>query len=267
MKKTTSTFWTVTKPEEITTKEACYKIIDTNAAGWTIHDIESISEQLAKIMMLDHMVINDHDVYFINFAGYFGFSCIVFYNGHLIRYAGDYQLHHSNIAGREELKKIYIKNLQNKLYTEEGLTAPLKDYNDYSRREYYIRNYYGDRVDHISQFEIIHDDFERMLYDQETKDLVSNPVCLAYYADAEFVENCVKLYDAIQKTKDNIADNYDYWYDAFKHEFYNYECIYGERYNEAAAAALNGSTPTDTIKAAYKNAKCDYFAECMENGF
>ena len=62
---------------------------------WDIHRIEALSEHEAQTMALDTEAIKAHSVYFVDFGGYFGYSCLVFRNGHHIYYANDYELHHS----------------------------------------------------------------------------------------------------------------------------------------------------------------------------
>ena len=55
-----------------------------------------------------------------------------------------------------------------------------------------------------------------------------------------------------------MNDNFEYWKKAFRYEFGNYECIYGGRYEEAAAAATNGNPLNDIQNAAYIKAMEEY---------
>ena len=237
-----------------------------NEKKWTIRDIENITENKAREMALEHMIIKEHDIYFVDFSDAFGYSCIVFWNGRLIRYAGDYELHHHNKT-HEELKDWYVKCLNNKLYTEKELSEPLADYDDYRRRTYFLHNYYGDREECISSFEILHNDKERAEYEERIKSLVFNPVCFGYYKSEEFVKRCGELKEAIEKAKEDMDSDFNYWYKAFKYEFSNFECIYGGRYDEAAGAVLNGMKWNDVRKKAYAKAKADYEQYYYEHGF
>lgn len=239
---------------------------NTTEKKWTIKDIENITEDKALEMAGEHTIIKGHDVYFIDFADAFGYSCIVFWEGRLIRFAGDYELHHHGKT-HAELKEWYIKCLKDKLYTEKELAEPLKDYGDYQRRQYYLHNYYGDHEPNESQFQIFHSDAEREAFAEKVKGLLYNPVCFGYYESADFVKRCGELKEAIEKAKEDMENNFDYWYKGFYYEFGNYECIYGGRYDEAAAAVLNGMKWNDVRKKAYHKAKADYERYYYDHGF
>lgn len=245
-------------------EEETARYIVENVGGWNIDMIYDLTETEARIMAENHEVIKGHDVYFIDFGGYFGYSCIVFLRGHHLRYAGDYELHH-NGKTKEQLYKYYKRCLNGKLYTEKGLAAKLKNYDDYKRRNYYLNNYYGDLENHVSQFGCFNDEEYRAKYIETTKELVYCPVTFAYYKDAAFVEKCAKLEAAIEAAKNAMNDDFEYWKKAFYYEFSNYECIYGGRYAEAAAAATNGKSLNDIQKKAYKAAMREYEDYCFKH--
>lgn len=73
-----------------------------------IYDIEAMTEQEASNNASEEMSIKGHQIYFVNFGGYFGYSCLVFKNGKQIKYCNDYQLHH-NGKTPEELRAYYIE--------------------------------------------------------------------------------------------------------------------------------------------------------------
>ena len=64
----------------------------------TIREIESIDQATASAMAQGHEIIKDHDVYFVDFGGYFGYSALVFAEGRHIYHANDYALHHRGKA-------------------------------------------------------------------------------------------------------------------------------------------------------------------------
>lgn len=261
MANTTYDPWTITKREmSVTTAQSA---ID-NMSCWNIDSIESLSEEEAIIMAEDHEIIKGHDVYFIDFKGHFGYSCMVFWDHHIIRYAGDYELHHKG-ESREELHERYIKALNGKLYTDEELAAPLTDYHDYQRRCYYMSNYYGDRENHVSYFHIFNKEGVEEAYRAAIKDLHENPVCCGYYESAEFVKGCIELLEKIEDAKNAIQNDFDFWKKAFYYEFGNYECIYGGRYMEAAYGATNGEPLNEVQKMAYREAKKEYEKWCYEH--
>lgn len=246
--------WITTK-KELTEAEARQRI--DSIKTWSIDDIYDISEAEAQIMAEKHEIIKGHDIYFIDFGGYFKYSYIIFLNGHLLRYAGDYELHHSTMD-RAELEKWYYRCIKNKLFTERQLKNKLKNYSDYQNRIYYLHNYYGDLENHIS---IFGDGTRKELvaeFTEEKKRLHYNEVTMAYYESAEFVAKCCELEKSIEAAREAMNDNFEYWKKAFRYEFGNYECIYGGRYEEAAAAATNGSPLNDIQKAAYIKAMEEY---------
>lgn len=246
--------WIITK-KEMTEAEARQKISSTET--WNIDRIESISEAEAQVMAEKHEVIKGHDVYFIDFGGYFKYSYVVFLRGHLLRYAGDYELHHTSMS-REQLEKWYAKTLKQKLFTERQLKNKLRNYGDYQRRMYYLHNYYGDLEDHISIFgDGTNKEFVAE-YNREKANLHYNKVTFAYYKNPEFVQKCADLEKDIEAAREAMDNDFEYWKKAFRYEFGNYECIYGGRYTEAAYAATNGNSLNDIQKKAFQAAKQEY---------
>jgi len=248
--------WTITAPNE--------KVIPTNANNWNINEIESIPEFQAAEMAEETMIVKDHNVYFVTLEKYFGFSVLVYYNGHHIYYVNDYELHHKGKT-KEELKQIYIKKLNTKLYTESELKAPLKSYADYENRDYFLRNYYGMRYNYVSFFGNFNSEEYKNCYLETTANLYKCGISFAWYELPEIPQKIAELHNAIETAKNNVADNFDYWYKGFYHEFFNYECSIGGRYDEAAAAVLRGIKPNETIEKAYKAAKRDFINYCNEH--
>lgn len=190
--------------------------------NYSIRDIEALTEEQAKELSEESMVIKEHNVYFIDFPGYFGYSACVYINGHHIHYANDYALHHPKKT-KEELKQWYIGTLNNKLFTEGELTAPITSYDDYTRKNYFLTNYYPMREDYISAFRINSTDEEEKAFEKSVENMYYNPVSFSYFKDKEFVQHCIKLHVALQEAKNNTLDNYDYWKSAFVSEMCNHE--------------------------------------------
>lgn len=188
----------------------------------TIRDIESMTEAEAASASLETLNIKGHTVYLVDFEGCFGYSCLVFLNGHHIYYANDYALHH-NGKTPEELRKLYLKRMYSILFRPEEIAAPLSDYNEYSRKEYYLRNYYGMQLDYISMFQIWHTEQEKQEYKEKTAKMVFDPVSFAYYDNADFVKEHVELFRKLEAVKNSMSDNFDYWKGAFKYEMANHE--------------------------------------------
>lgn len=190
---------------------------------YLIKDIEALTEY--EVLKMDHEVeqINGHSVYFVDFGGYFGYSALVFRAGAHLYYANDYELHHKTMT-RPELKKWYLETMKNKLYSDEMIAAPVKDYTDGQKKEEYLRDYYPLMcIDKISAFHIFHNEEEEELFKQETKDMIYNPIGFFYTRDKAFSDRLMELYKIALKSKEPSKDNYDYWFQAFKYEMFNHE--------------------------------------------
>lgn len=193
---------------------------------YTITDIEKLTETEVQEIALEAMEIKGFNVYFVNLAGRFGYSCLVFKNNHHIRYADDYQLHHEYTVkeqGVEALRDMYIKSLNHKLYTEEEIKEPLKDYDEYSAKAYFLHNYYGMQVDHISMFFNNNSEEAANAYRESIKGKTFNPIAFAYMDDVEFIKHHIELYKELEKVREDTDENYEYQKYAFLQEMYNHE--------------------------------------------
>lgn len=189
-----------------------------------IREIENLTENEAKEMAVETMVIKDHNIYFVNFDDAFGYSALVFKNGHHIHYANDYQLHHGWMVkekGMDALRQWYIDTMNHKLYTETELQEPLKDYDDYKAKEYYLRNYYPMQIDYVSIFAI--GEKAQAEVKRKAKGMQYNPVSFCYMKDVDFVKKQVKLLATLLSREAEMKETPEYWIKAFKHEMYNHE--------------------------------------------
>ena len=99
----------------------------------------------------------------------------------------------------------------------------MSDYQDKQAKEYYIRNYYGLRQDHISMF-FCGSDSEREKLRKKTETMIFSPVFCAYYnkKDADFVKRGEELLATLEKAEPK-KDNAEYWESAFLREMFNHE--------------------------------------------
>lgn len=194
---------------------------NTATKEYTIRDIEALTEAQAAEMAIETATVKGHQVYFVDFGGHFGYSALVFADGHHIKYANDYKLHH-NGKSHDELKTLYIDSLNKKLFTEEEFES-VTSYDDKKAKEYYIRNYYGMRRDHISMF-FCGPDKEREKLRKKTEKMIFSPVFFSYYdkKDADFVKRGEKLLSTLKKAEPK-NDDAEYWKSAFLSEMYNHE--------------------------------------------
>lgn len=252
--------WTITKNSA-----------EISVDNWSYRDVEALSEKQAQELAEEHTKIKGHDIYFITFPKYYGYSAIVFYNGHLIRFATKHanQIPYSaENNSKENLKALYINNLNNELFTDQELAAPLKDYHDLRARKNYLVNYYGDREDHVSMFHIFNDEGVREAYREAIKDLHTSFVCHGHYKSQEFVNKANELAKAVEEAQKEKENDYEYLKSAFRYEFSNYECCYGGRYREAAEAVLSRSETIETNEVqrkAFNDAKREYIKFCEEH--
>lgn len=80
---------------------------NTATKEYTIRDIEALTEEQAAAMAIETASVKGHQVYFVDFGGYFGYSVLVFADGHHIKYANDYELHHKD-KSRDELQEFTL---------------------------------------------------------------------------------------------------------------------------------------------------------------
>lgn len=194
-------------------------MVDT-VKGFSYEEIEKLTEAQAKKHAEESMEIKGHTIYFIDFGGRFGYSACVFCNGHHIFYPNDYELHHVNLT-HEELKELYIQRMNNILFTEEELSAPLKDYDEYKQKRHFLINYYGMREDHYSTW-----DSEKDRKASKVKGLYASSVNLSYYDNKEIVHKLKELEDALENAQKQLKNNFEYWVNAFVSEMCNHEyCI------------------------------------------
>lgn len=202
---------------------------------WTIDDIQKMTEQNAKDMALETLSIKDHTIYLVDFSGYFGYSALVFADGRHIYYANEYELHHKNISWTEDghtkkpyprtyLRDLYVKTLSSKLFTESEILDTIRDYDDYDKKHYFLRNYYSMRRPYVSIF-FIGPETKRKALQEKTATMLFDPYALAYYdrADRDFVDHHIALVKALDAAKARLSDDVDYWKGAFLHEMFNHE--------------------------------------------
>lgn len=241
-----------------------------SAYNYTIKDIENMSETNLADMAEEVETIKGHTVYFVDFGGYFGFSACVCAEGQHIKYANDYELHHKG-KSRDELREIYRRTLNNKLFAEAEFST-VSSYEDKSAKEYYLRNLYAMRRPYVSAFHIGPA--------PDTSGMIFSPVFMAYYRDADFVKHGAELLRTLTEAERKSAESFDYWKSAFLYEMFNHEyainwqadfdvcscfanCDGVKDYTDInelfTVCGLN-----DTQKAAYSAARREYFKEQSE---
>ena len=191
---------------------------------WTISEIEALTLAEVKAMEEECVEINGHDIHFVDFGGYFGYSALVFKDGAHIYYANDYELHHKG-RSKEELKAWYMETLPNKIFTDEDL-AVVKNYTDYEKKDYFLRNYYIQRIPYETAFHIYHNEREEKEFAEKVKDKYYNNISFCYVEQKykDFCERQNELLEKLKAAKEAASNgNFEYWKNAFLYEMFNHE--------------------------------------------
>lgn len=243
---------------------------------YSIKEIEALTEAQAASLAEEKEHIKDHVVYFVNFAGAFGYSALVFADIRHIYYANEYELHYPGRLkdepefererySKEELKSIYIQKLEQKLFTDDEICAPVRDYDEYTRKAYYVRNYYSQRRDSVSIFGIFVGEEGRKKERELERcraTMSFNPVALAYYQDKAFVERNIALMDSLNRARAQKKDDFEYWKGAFEYEMYNHEYTYSE--DDYSVLSVFGSLTSDNRKDYFKQLG---FSDIQKNAY
>ena len=201
-----------------------YAIGYKGITDWTIKEIESLNENDALAICESRETIKGHEIYFVDFGGYFGFSALVFRNGGYLHYCNDYELHHKGHS-HEWLVTWYRDTLNNKLFTDSELEKPSADYQEEQNKEYYIRNYYIMQVPYISAFRICTTEKDEKQFKKETAGMIYNPLSFCYVKPEykDFIQKQAALYKAMQDAKKNNVNDFEFQKNAFLREMFNHE--------------------------------------------
>lgn len=190
----------------------------------TIEDLKKFEKE-GKAEVIN---IKNHDCYFVDLEGYFGYSVLVFKNNRHIHYVNNYQLHHSS-KNKEDLKDYYIKVLNRKLFTESELMEDIKDYQEYKNKSHYVSNYWIMQFDRISAFYIGEFSKEQR---EAMETMVYCPPCFSYVNDKEIVENAYKFINHIEKSYQRVMENIEVFEKMISYELSNHEACITRDYTE-----------------------------------
>lgn len=214
--------------------------------SFNIKNIEQITESEAKEAAIETAEIKGFNIYFVDFGGSFGYSYLVFKDDHHIHYANDYELHHSWLAkeeGKEALREYYLRSIDNKLFTDEEIMSPIKSYFDYRNKSYFLNNYYAMQRDRVSRFCINPTDEEKATLEKAKKTMAYDPVGFCFIADEEFVEHHKELKRALEASKNDTKNNFEYQKNAFMYEMSNHEYAINWQADYDTLSAFGHITP------------------------
>lgn len=207
---------------------------------FNITEIENLTYTEAAKMALEKLNIKGHDCFLVDFSGYFGYSALVFKNGKHIYYANDYELHHRYIvekSGREALRNYYIKEMNEKLYTDEELLEEVKTYDEYEKKSYFLRNYYIMRQDYISVFFIgSNEEREARQREIEKNYPYYNSVSFCYVSDPEIINTQKKYLAILRNAYKHLQNNLEIFREMVRKELANHEACITCDYTDALDA-------------------------------
>lgn len=205
-----------------------------------IKEIENLTYEEAVTLALEKLNIKDHDCFIVDFSGYFGYSILVFKNGRHIYHANDYELHHHHLVkekGRDALREYYIKEMNGKLYTDAEMMEESSSYDEYEKKNHFLRNYHIMRYDHESIF-FIGTDAER----EERKKRIEknypfyNPVSFCYVADQKIVEIQREYLRILQNAYERLQNDLGVFREMVRKELANHEACITYDYTDALGA-------------------------------
>ena len=199
----------------------------------TIKQIDELTiddmEKYRKNGIAELIKIKEHDCYFITIDENFGYSVLVFKNGHHIFYVNDYQLHHGSKL-LEELKPLYIDSLNRKLFTAQELMGDIHSYYEYSQKNHYLRNYWIMQYDHVSSVYIGTPGKELV---EAKKNMFFCSTCFCYVPDLEIAKQAATFLEHIQKVfSETLHNNKPFFREIISNELANNEAGYTGSYEE-----------------------------------
>ena len=204
----------------------------------TIREIERITFAEAQNMAIATTEIKEHNCFFVELGEHFGYSVLIFKNGRHIYHANDYELHNSHIVtkkGKEALKRYYIKSLSKKLFTNAELLEPIGSYEEYNRKDYFLRNLWIMRYDYISAFVITEED-QNAIEEGKKSHPFFNSMSFCYVANKEIIDEESKYFEHLQKEYEKLSNDLDSFREIIATELANHEACLTCDYKEALSA-------------------------------
>lgn len=205
---------------------------------FNIDMIRALTIEEARQLAIETIEIKEHECIFVDFEGYFGYSVLVFKDGKHIHYADDFELHHGYIvkeSGKEVLKQWYIKSLNGKLYTDEELLEEVKSYDEYEKKNYFLRNYYIMRYDYVSMF-YIGEEQKREIEEAKKDFPFINPVSFCYVKDENIVKTQKEILEHLEASFKELKKSDKTFREMVTYQLANHEACVTCDYTDALDA-------------------------------
>ena len=168
----------------------------------TIREIEKLTFAQAKSMAIENVKIKEHDCFFVELGEYFGY---------------------------------YIELLNKKLFTDSELLEPIGSYEEYNRKDYFLRNLWIMRYDYISAF-AISDKAQNAIEESKKTHPFFNPMSFCYVANKEIIHQESKYFEHLQKEFEKLSNDLDFFRKIIATELANHEACLTCDYKEALSA-------------------------------
>lgn len=205
----------------------------------TLSEMENINyKEALKLNVIEEKEIKGHTCIFAELEGRFGYSVLVFKNGRHVYHADDFELHHGHIMrerGRDGLRQFYITSLSQKLYTDEELMENAVSYDEYHKKDHFLRNYWIMRYECETAFGIGKDD-KRKLEKVKKKLPYFNPISFCYVGDASIIDDQHKYMFHLKKSFKTLLNNPETFRQMIRRELDNHEACITCDYTEALQA-------------------------------
>ena len=206
--------------------------------NFNIDMIRALTIEEARQLAIKTMEIKEHECIFVDFEGYFGYSVLVFKDGKHIHYADDFELHHGHIvkeSSKEALKQWYIEALNRKLYTDAELMEEVKTYDEYEKKNYFLRNYYIMRYDYVSMF-YIGEEQKREIEEAKKDFPFINPVSFCYVKDENIVKTQKEILKHLEKSFEELKKSDETFREMISKQLANHEACITCDYEDALDA-------------------------------
>ena len=205
----------------------------------TLSEMENIDyKEALRLNVIEEKEIKGHTCIFAELGGHFGYSVLVFKNERHIYHADDFELHHGHIMkerGRGGLRQFYITFLNQKLYTNEELLENVVSYEEYCKKDHFLRNYWIMRYECESAFGIGKDHKRKL--EEVKKDLpYFSPISFCYVGDESIIDDQYKYMVHLKKSFKTLLNNPETFRQMVRRELDNHEACITCDYTEALQA-------------------------------
>lgn len=163
--------------------------------------MKNLSFNEANAMAKEHMRVKWYDCLLINFDDAKGLSILVYKNGKHINYAvDDFEFLHERMVsenGISALRQYYLDKVNKVLFTDDELMGNVASYDEFLRKEYFLRNYWIMQYEHTSTFSTVKEDIEELMRDKKIHPYYC-AVCSCYVGDQAICNKANMYRDHLQ---------------------------------------------------------------------